>query len=228
MIFTQKNECQPNLWQGLFKNQRKWPSEATIRWFVEGLWTRPWWASRRPKKFCRVSANHVYMMYGWMFIMHLLHVHQTWTHLHYSVTYTIHHRHTEYTDEHDGTKRCRVRFNIEGQFGKAFVFAEQSSDMPAGEMVYGTISFHVLILCCCGLIDKSLKHVFSSPRKYSCKTKKMDECLLWWIIELQLQQSDLLEEINKAQALCKIFWQVERNKTDWLIPTETLRQFQIS
>jgi hypothetical protein len=38
----------------------------------------------------------------------------------------------------------------------------------------------------------------------------------------------LLEEINKAQALCKIFWQVERNKTDWLIPTETLRQFQIS
>jgi len=44
--------------------------------------------------------------------------------------------HTEYTDEQDGSKRCRVRFNLEGQFGNAFVFAEQSSDMKAGEMVY--------------------------------------------------------------------------------------------
>ena len=29
-----------------------------------------------------------------------------------------------------------VRFNLEGKFGKAFVFAEVSSDMPSGEFVY--------------------------------------------------------------------------------------------
>jgi hypothetical protein len=112
------------------------------------------------------------------------------------------HRHTEYTDEQDGTKRCRVRFNLEGQFGKAFVFAEQSSDMPAGEMVYGTLSFHVRIPCCV-LVD-NLSNMFYSPSKSSCKTSKMDGCLLWWIIELQLQPDVLLEEINREPALCKI------------------------
>jgi len=44
--------------------------------------------------------------------------------------------HTEYTNEDDGSKRTRVRFNLEGKFGKAFVFAEVSSDMPSGEFVY--------------------------------------------------------------------------------------------
>ena len=44
--------------------------------------------------------------------------------------------HTEYTDKEDGSKRTRVRFNLEGKFGKAFVFAEVSSDMPSGEFVY--------------------------------------------------------------------------------------------
>lgn len=44
--------------------------------------------------------------------------------------------HTEYTDQEDGSKRTRVRFNLEGKFGKAFVFAEVSSDMPSGEFVY--------------------------------------------------------------------------------------------
>ena len=29
-----------------------------------------------------------------------------------------------------------VRFNLEGKFGKAFVFSEVSSDMPSGEFVY--------------------------------------------------------------------------------------------
>ena len=33
-------------------------------------------------------------------------------------------------------KQYRVRFNLEGKFGKAFVFAEVSSDMPSGEFVY--------------------------------------------------------------------------------------------
>ena len=45
-------------------------------------------------------------------------------------------RHTEYTDKDDGSKRTRVRFNLEGQHGKAFVFAEVSKDMPSGEFVY--------------------------------------------------------------------------------------------
>lgn len=44
--------------------------------------------------------------------------------------------HTEYTSEDDGTKRTRVRFNLEGKFGNAFVFAEVSKDMPSGEFVY--------------------------------------------------------------------------------------------
>eukprot|EP00565_Helicotheca_tamesis_P008120 CAMPEP_0185732640 /NCGR_PEP_ID=MMETSP1171-20130828/16954_1 /TAXON_ID=374046 /ORGANISM="Helicotheca tamensis, Strain CCMP826" /LENGTH=280 /DNA_ID=CAMNT_0028402181 /DNA_START=124 /DNA_END=966 /DNA_ORIENTATION=+ len=44
--------------------------------------------------------------------------------------------HTEYTSQDDGSKRTRVRFNIEGQFGAAFVFAEVSKDMPSGEFVY--------------------------------------------------------------------------------------------
>lgn len=44
--------------------------------------------------------------------------------------------HTEYDDKEDGSKRTRVRFNLEGQFGTAFVFAEVSSEMPSGEFVY--------------------------------------------------------------------------------------------
>jgi import inner membrane translocase subunit TIM21 len=44
--------------------------------------------------------------------------------------------HTEYTDKDDGSKRCRVRFNLQGKFGGAFVFCEVSSDMPSGEFVY--------------------------------------------------------------------------------------------
>jgi import inner membrane translocase subunit TIM21 len=44
--------------------------------------------------------------------------------------------HTEYTDKDDGSKRVRVRFNLEGKFGAAFVFCEVSSDMPSGEFVY--------------------------------------------------------------------------------------------
>jgi import inner membrane translocase subunit TIM21 len=44
--------------------------------------------------------------------------------------------HTEYTDQEDGSKRTRVRFNMEGQFASAFCFAEVSKDMPSGEFVY--------------------------------------------------------------------------------------------
>ena len=44
--------------------------------------------------------------------------------------------HTEYTDETDGSKRTRVRFNLAGKFGTAFVFAEVSNKMKAGEFVY--------------------------------------------------------------------------------------------
>lgn len=44
--------------------------------------------------------------------------------------------HTEYTSPDDGTKRTRVRFNLEGQFNSAFCFAEVSNDMPSGEYVY--------------------------------------------------------------------------------------------
>eukprot|EP00559_Dactyliosolen_fragilissimus_P000890 CAMPEP_0184854884 /NCGR_PEP_ID=MMETSP0580-20130426/259_1 /TAXON_ID=1118495 /ORGANISM="Dactyliosolen fragilissimus" /LENGTH=273 /DNA_ID=CAMNT_0027349247 /DNA_START=26 /DNA_END=847 /DNA_ORIENTATION=+ len=43
---------------------------------------------------------------------------------------------TQYTDQQDGSKRTQIRFNLEGQYGKAFVFAEVSSDMPSGEFVY--------------------------------------------------------------------------------------------
>jgi import inner membrane translocase subunit TIM21 len=45
--------------------------------------------------------------------------------------------HTEYVDvDTDGSKRTRVRFNLEGQYGTAFVFAEVSDSMPSGEFVY--------------------------------------------------------------------------------------------
>ena len=44
--------------------------------------------------------------------------------------------HKEYTSDDDGSQRTRVRFNLEGPHGKAFVFAEVSKDMPAGEFVY--------------------------------------------------------------------------------------------
>jgi len=44
--------------------------------------------------------------------------------------------HTDYSDPDDGSKRTRVRFNLEGEFGSAFVFAEVSKDMSSGEFVY--------------------------------------------------------------------------------------------
>jgi len=44
--------------------------------------------------------------------------------------------HTQYKDKDDGSDRTRVRFNLEGHFGSAFVFAEVSGDMPSGEFVY--------------------------------------------------------------------------------------------
>jgi mitochondrial import inner membrane translocase subunit TIM21 len=44
--------------------------------------------------------------------------------------------HTEYVDQEDGSKRTRVRYNIEGRFGYAFVFAEVASNQPSGEFVY--------------------------------------------------------------------------------------------
>jgi mitochondrial import inner membrane translocase subunit TIM21 len=44
--------------------------------------------------------------------------------------------HSEYVDKDDGSKRVRVRYNIEGRFGSAFVFAEVSSDQSSGEFVY--------------------------------------------------------------------------------------------
>lgn len=44
--------------------------------------------------------------------------------------------HTEYTDGESGVKRTRVRYNIEGRHGNAFVFAEVSADQPSGEFVY--------------------------------------------------------------------------------------------
>jgi import inner membrane translocase subunit TIM21 len=44
--------------------------------------------------------------------------------------------HTQYTSEDDGSKRTRVRFNMEGQFASAFCFAEVSSEMSSGEFVY--------------------------------------------------------------------------------------------
>ena len=44
--------------------------------------------------------------------------------------------HTEYTSPDDGSKRTRVRFNLEGQFHNAFCFAEVSNEMSSGEFVY--------------------------------------------------------------------------------------------
>lgn len=44
--------------------------------------------------------------------------------------------HTTYKDEQDGSNRTRVRYNLEGRHGAAFVFAEVSSKMPSGEFVY--------------------------------------------------------------------------------------------
>lgn len=44
--------------------------------------------------------------------------------------------HTEYVDAETRSKRTRVRFNLEGPNGNAFVFAEVSNDMPSGEFVY--------------------------------------------------------------------------------------------
>jgi mitochondrial import inner membrane translocase subunit TIM21 len=51
-------------------------------------------------------------------------------------------RHTERVDKEDGSNRTRVRFNIEGPYGNAFVFAEVSSAMPSGEFVYGKLLYH--------------------------------------------------------------------------------------
>lgn len=42
----------------------------------------------------------------------------------------------EYPDKNDGSKRTAVRFNLEGQYGHAFVFAEVSNKMPSGDFVY--------------------------------------------------------------------------------------------
>lgn len=50
---------------------------------------------------------------------------------------------TQWTND-DGDKRTRVRFNLEGRFGKAFVFAEVSKSMPAGEFVYGMLFSFIL------------------------------------------------------------------------------------
>lgn len=44
--------------------------------------------------------------------------------------------HTQYKDQEDGSNRTRVRYNLEGPYGAAFVFAEVSSTMPSGEFVY--------------------------------------------------------------------------------------------
>jgi len=44
--------------------------------------------------------------------------------------------HTEYTNEEDGSKRTRVRFNLKGEQGEAFVFCEVSNKMGRDEFVY--------------------------------------------------------------------------------------------
>jgi import inner membrane translocase subunit TIM21 len=59
--------------------------------------------------------------------------------------------HTDYTDPEDGSKRCRVRFNLEGKFGNAFVFCEVSDNLPKGEdfvylMVQDKRNGHVITL----------------------------------------------------------------------------------
>ena len=44
--------------------------------------------------------------------------------------------HTEYVDvDTNESKRTRVGFNLEGQYGMAFVFVEVSDSMPSGEFV---------------------------------------------------------------------------------------------
>jgi import inner membrane translocase subunit TIM21 len=54
--------------------------------------------------------------------------------------------HTEYSDKEDGSKRTRVRFNLEGPHGRAFVFAEVSNQMKSGEFVYGKSQHNTAIL----------------------------------------------------------------------------------
>jgi hypothetical protein len=46
---------------------------------------------------------------------------------------------------------------LEGRFGKAFVFAEVSSDMPSGEFVYGKALFvkTVFLLSCLEGLSRS-------------------------------------------------------------------------
>jgi len=44
--------------------------------------------------------------------------------------------HTHYIEESEGSKRTRIRFNIQGQYGSAFVFAEVSNKMSHGDFVY--------------------------------------------------------------------------------------------
>ena len=44
--------------------------------------------------------------------------------------------HTNYVSKDDGSNRIRVRYNLEGPFGDAFVFAEHSDKMNSGEFVY--------------------------------------------------------------------------------------------
>lgn len=43
--------------------------------------------------------------------------------------------HDEYKHK-DGSTRCRVKFNVEGPLGKAWVFAEASDNMDRGDLVY--------------------------------------------------------------------------------------------
>jgi len=50
--------------------------------------------------------------------------------------------HTHYTEDGEGSKRTRVRFNIQGQYGSAFVFAEVSNKMSPGDFVYGENIFN--------------------------------------------------------------------------------------
>jgi import inner membrane translocase subunit TIM21 len=59
--------------------------------------------------------------------------------------------HTDYTDKDDGSNRCRVRFNLEGKFGNAFVFCEVSDNLPRGDdfvylMVQDKRNGHVITL----------------------------------------------------------------------------------
>eukprot|EP00611_Tribonema_gayanum_P008874 TRINITY_DN1853_c0_g1_i1.p1 TRINITY_DN1853_c0_g1~~TRINITY_DN1853_c0_g1_i1.p1 ORF type:complete len:283 (-),score=79.68 TRINITY_DN1853_c0_g1_i1:379-1227(-) len=44
--------------------------------------------------------------------------------------------HEEYKAKEDGSKRMRIRFNVEGPYGHGFVFAEGSDKLPSGEWVY--------------------------------------------------------------------------------------------